>query len=187
MIPTADVKQPRSEPGPKSVIRRILIPALFLATLGGCASAFSVAAMRDSDARAAAIYADCNAQLKNGILKSHRQAVECAKPRVLAAYQENAYPFMDLVQLDLAARREGADRIDTGFAKEADVDRDIAELDRRIMAERERRMAAANVTGGAPAPAPPGELLAGLDAITDRTAAKSGPACFKLDNFSHCD
>jgi hypothetical protein len=187
MIPTVAVKQPRFRPDSSPVISKILIPALFLSTLSGCASAFSVSAMRDSDARAAAVYADCTAQLRNGLLKSHRQAADCAKPRVLAAYQENGYPFMDLVQLDLAARAAGADRIDTGFAQEVDVDRDITELDRRILAERERRMAVANATGGNPASAPAGQLLAGLDAITDRAAGKPGSACFQIGSFNHCD
>jgi hypothetical protein len=159
----------------------------FLATLAGCTTYYSAAAMRESDSRAQAAYADCDAQLRTGRLKSHRQAVDCAKPKVLAAYEENAYPFMDLVNLDLAARASGADRIDNGFATEADVDHDLAELGRRIAAERQRRIEQTNARGGAASISPPDRLLAGLDALTGRALPKSGPNCFEVGSFRHCD
>lgn len=143
--------------------------------------------MREADTRAQAAYADCDAQLRSGRLKSHRQAVDCAKPRVLAAYQENAYPFTDLVDLDLRARAAGADRIDNGSASTADVDRDLAELDRRIAAERQRRIDEGSARGGAPSTVPPEQLLAGLNALTGRALPRSDSACFTVGTFKHCD
>lgn len=164
-----------------------LILLLILAALAGCSSVFPATATREADARAQAAYAECDGQLRTGRLKSHRQAVECAKPRVLAAYQEGAYPFMDLVNLQLAARAAGAERIDNGFASEADVDRDLAELDRRILAERDRRIAQTRATGGGAAMAPPAQLLAGLDSLTGRALPPAGSSCFKIGSFSRCE
>jgi len=185
MIPAAAVKQGGYAPFASSVARK-LVAATILVLLAAC-GVFSGQAMRDSDQRAQAAYADCDAQLRSGRLKSHRQAVACAKPEVLAAYQENAYPFMDLVELDLAARAAGAERIDTGYASEADVDRDIAELDRRIAAERQRRIDATHATAGAVAPVPAGQLLAGLDALTGRAVPRNDKPCFAIGSFKHCD
>jgi hypothetical protein len=168
------------------VIKRTMILPLLVA-LAGCASVFSGPAMRDADRRAQAAYIDCDAQLRQGKLKSHRQAIDCARPKVLAAYQQNGYPFMDLIELELAARTAGAERIDTGFASEADVDRDIGELDRRLAFERQRRIDATNATGGAAAPMPPQQLLAGLDALTGRALPSAGSSCFQIGSFSRCE
>jgi hypothetical protein len=143
--------------------------------------------MRDADLRAKAAYADCDAQLRQGTLKSHRQATDCARPKVLAAYQMNGYPFMDLIELDLAARTAAADRIDTGFANEADVNRDLTELDRRLLIERQRRIDVTNATGGAAAAMPPQQLLAGLDALTGRALPRAGSSCFQIGSFSRCE
>lgn len=167
--------------------RMKMMPLLLALALAGCGSLFSGSAMRDSDQRAAAIFADCDAQLRSGRLKSNRQAVDCARPRVLAAYQENGYPYMDLVNFDLAARASGAELIDTGFSTEADVKRDVAELERRIAAERERRLGVTTWTGASPPLIPPERLLAGLDALTGRTFPRSGSAdCFQLGKVTRC-
>lgn len=164
-----------------------LVPLLLSLALAGCGSLFSGSAMRDSDQRAAAIYADCDAQLRAGKLKSYRQTVDCARPRVLAAYQENAYPYMDLVNFDLAVRAAGAERIDTGFATAADVKRDLAELERRLDQERERRLSVTTWTGAAPPLAPPQQqLLAGLDALTGRSIPRAGSDCFQVGSFNRC-
>jgi hypothetical protein len=168
-------------------VTRVSIALALLAALAGCTSVFSPVAMREADTRAQAAYADCDAQLRSGRLKSHRQAVDCAKPKVLAAYQEDGYPFMDLVDLDLRARAAGAARIDGGLASEADIDHDITELDRRIALERQRRIDQGNARGGAPTPVPPEQLLAGLDALTGRALPRPDAACFKVGSFTHCD
>ena len=83
-------------------------PLIALLLLGpilcGCVGTLSAPATRDAQSRADAAFAACDAQLRDGILKSHGQVVDCARPKVLAAYQENGYPNMDLVELDLGVR-----------------------------------------------------------------------------------
>lgn len=157
--------------------------------LAGCAGTLSAPATRDAQNRAQAAFAACDAERQQGILKSQREVVECARPKVLAAYQENGYPNMDLVELDLYARGIGAERIDDGDVSAAAVDRDLAELDRRIVAEQQRRVAARRATSGGASPVPLAQLLAGLDTLTVRSAPPPpapGENCFNVGSFSHC-
>ena len=171
------------------------LPILLLTTvaLSGCGSAMlSRPALRDAQTEAQAAFADCNAQLHSGALKSYRQAAACARPKVLAAYQRNAYPFMDLVQLDLYAREQGARNIDAGTATVAEVNRQLTVLERRIDAEQARRIAARNATTGAAPPVPLEHLLVGLNVINGTEAPRGGATvngspCFQLGNFTHCD
>ena len=154
--------------------------------LAGCGTTNMSSATADADAQAAAILADCNAQLRSGKLSSYRQAVACARQPVILAYSRAGYPYMDLVLFDLQEREVGAERIDFGTAKPDAVQRDIAELDRRLMAERERRIAARSGIGGAAAMARPEQLLAGLDTLAPIPAAQN-TECFKVGNFTHCN
>jgi len=154
--------------------------------LAGCGTTTMSNATADADARAAAIVADCNAQLRSGKLSSYRQAVACARQPVILAYSRAGYPYMDLVLFDLQEREAGAERIDYGTAQPDAVQRDIAELDRRLMAERERRIAARNGIGGAAASARPEQLLAGLDTLAPIPAAQN-TECFKVGSFTHCN
>ena len=154
--------------------------------LAGCGTTNMSGATADADAQAAAILADCNAQLRSGKLSSYRQAVACARQPVILAYSRAGYPYMDLVLFDLQEREVGAERIDFGTAKPDAVQRDIAELDRRLMAERERRIAARSGIGGAAATARPQQLLAGLDTLAPIPAAQN-TECFKVGNFTHCN
>ncbi len=154
--------------------------------LAGCGTTNLSGATADADARVAAIFADCNAQLRAGKLASYRQAVACARQPVLLTYAQAGYPYMDLVLFDLQEREIGAERIDDGVADPAAVQRDIAELDRRLMAERQRRIAARTGIGGAAAPARPEELLAGLPSLAPLPAAKD-TNCFTVGNFTHCN
>jgi len=169
-------------------------PLIALLLLGpilcGCVGTLSAPATRDAQSRADAAFAACDAQLRDGILKSHGQVVDCARPKVLAAYQENGYPNMDLVELDLYARAIGAERIDSGDASPAAVDRDLAELDRRIVAEQQRRVAARRATSGGASPVPLSQLLAGLDTLSVRSTPPvpaPGKNCFKVGSFTHCE
>lgn len=154
--------------------------------LAGCGTTTLTGATADADARAAAIFADCNAQLRSGKLTSYRQAIACARQPVILAYSSAGYPYMDLVLFDLQEREVGAERIDFGTAKPDDVQRDIAELDRRLMAERERRIAARTGIGGAVPATPPAELIAGLDTLAPIPAAKN-TECFSVGSFTHCN
>lgn len=154
--------------------------------LAGCGTTNLSGAMQAADARAAAIYADCDAQLRSGRLTSYRQAVECARQPVITAYAQNGYPFMDLVLFDLQERGVGAARIDVGSAKPEDVQRDIAELERRLDAERDRRMAARTGLGGSVGVALPPQLLAGLTTLQEQTP-RQGSNCFSVGGFTHCN
>jgi hypothetical protein len=154
--------------------------------LAGCGTTTLSNATADADAQAAAAYADCNAQLRSGKLTSYRQTVACARQPVIFAYSQAGYPYMDLVLFDLQEREVGAERIDFGTAQPDAVQRDIAELDRRLMAERERRVAARSGIGGAVPATPPQQLLAGLDSLAPIPAAKN-TECFTIGSFTRCN
>ena len=154
--------------------------------LAGCGTTDMSGATAEADAKAAAIVADCNAQLRAGKLSSYRQTVACARQPVIFAYSQAGYPYMDLVLFDLQEREVGAERIDFGTAQPDAVQRDIAELDRRLMAERERRIAARSGIGGAAASARPEQLLAGLDTLAPIPAAQNTD-CFKIGSFTRCN
>ena len=175
----------------QEVPRRPSHTCVILLTLGslalaGCGTTNLGSATAEADTRAAAIFADCNAQLRSGKLSSYRQAVACAQDKVILAYSENGYPYMDLVLFDLQERTIGAERIDFGTADPAAVQRDIAELDRRLLAERERRIAARAGIGGAVPATRPEQLLAGLDSLGALPAAKN-TECFSVGTFTHCN
>ena len=172
---------------PRSQSRACVILLTLLGLgLAGCGTTTMSSATADADAQAAAIVADCNAQLRNGQLASYRQAAACARDKVILAYSQAGYPYMDLVLFDLQEREVGAERIDYGTAQPDAVQRDIAELDRRLMAERERRNAARSGIGGAAATARPEQLLAGLDTLAPIPAAQN-TNCFRVGSFTHCN
>jgi len=154
--------------------------------LSACGTTTLSGATADADAKAAAVFADCNGQLRSGKLTSYRQAAACASDKVILAYAQAGYPYMDLVLFDLQEREVGAERIDYGTADPAAVQRDIAELDRRLLAERERRIAARSGVGGAVPATRPEELLAGLDSLAPIPAARD-TECFKVGSFTHCN
>jgi hypothetical protein len=160
---------------------------LLAVALAGCGSTFSASAVRDADERAQAAYADCDAQLRAGTLTSYRQAAECARPRVLLIYQQNGYPYLDLVNLELTARKIAAERIDAGDANPADVARDILTLEQRIAAERQRRRSGEMVAGGSAPYLPPERLLVGLDSLTNRQLPAEGANCFSVGDFRRCN
>lgn len=143
-------------------------------------------ATAEADAQAAAVYADCNAQLRSGKLTSYRQAVACAHDKVILAYSRAGYPYMDLVLFDLQEREVGAERIDFGTAQPDAVQRDIAELGRRLMAERDRRAAARSGIGGAVPATRPEQLLAGLDSLSPIPGGRT-TNCFSVGSFTHCN
>jgi hypothetical protein len=164
-----------------------LIPAAVVLTLlAGCGTTTLSGVTAEADAKAAGIIADCDAQLRAGKLPSYRQAVECARPRVLTTYAQAAYPYMDLVLFDLQERDIGADRIDHGLADPAAIERDIAELERRLLAERERRIAARSGIGGAAPAARPEQLLAGLGSLAEQPATQE-TNCFTVGSFTRCN
>jgi hypothetical protein len=155
-------------------------------TIGACGTTSFGAATGEADAQAAKVFVDCNEQLRSGKLNSYRQAAACAENKVILAYAQAGYPYMDLVLFDLQERRIGAERIDFGTAQPAAVYRDIGTLDQRLMDERERRIAARSGIGGAVPATRPEQLLAGLDSLTSVPATKD-TACFSVGDFRHCN
>jgi hypothetical protein len=155
--------------------------------LGGCGTTYSAQATADADRKAQAAYAECDNRLRIGALRSYRQAADCAKPKVMAAYQENGFPFMDLIEFDQAVRAAGAERIDTGFASPADVKRELVEFDRRVVAERDRRLGSQRATAGTGSYVPLNSLLVGLDSLTARALPRAGDTCFTVGSFKRCD
>jgi hypothetical protein len=154
--------------------------------LAGCGTTTLNGATADADAQAAAIFTDCNNQHRSGKLTSYRQTVACARDRVILAYSQAGYPYMDLVLFDLQERDIGAERIDLGTVDPTAVQRDIAELDRRLMTERERRIAARSGIGGAVPATRPEQLLAGLDSLSSIPAGKD-TECFSVGSFTRCN
>jgi hypothetical protein len=154
--------------------------------LAGCGTTTMSNATGEADTHAAAIFADCNAQLSGGKLTSYRQAVACAHDKVILAYSQAGFPYMDLVLFDLQERGIAAERIDFGTAQPDAAQRDIAELERRLVAERERRIAARSGIGGAVPAARPDQLVAGLDSLAAIPASKD-TECFSVGNFTHCN
>ncbi len=139
---------------------------LLAALLAGCGTLlYSAAGERDAARRSDAVFAECEAQRASGKLPSYQLVVTCAKPKVLQFYGEDGYPFMDLVNFDLDARMAGAARIDHGLATKADVDRDLAELARRIADEEQRRIVEATPFGASAPPISLDQLLVGLDTL----------------------
>ncbi len=168
--------------------RAAIFSPLFAVLLGGCEAAYiSSAAVHDADVRAAAVYADCNAQLRSGRLTSHRQAVQCAGERVMQAYQSAGYPFLDLVQFDIIERMNGATQIDVGTQTEDAVNRDLAELEKRINEEAQRRIDVRVKTTGAAADIPLSSLTAGLPSLSGGvTPPLNASDCFKVGSLSNC-
>jgi hypothetical protein len=93
---------------------------------------------------------------------------------------------MDLVLFDLQEREVGAERIDFGTAPPEAVQRDIAELDRRLTVERDRRAAARSGIGGAVPATRPEQLLAGLDSLSPIPGGQT-TNCFSVGSFTHCN
>jgi|SRR5579875_1455975 len=174
---------------PEVPFSRLTVAFVLGLALVGCGTTnLHSAAMTEAKNRAAAVFADCDAQLRDGTLRSYRQAVECARQPVLIAYAQAGYPFMDLVLFDLQERDIAADRIDRGEVQPADARRDIAVLDQRLQAEADRRMAARSGIGGAVPATRPEQLLAGLPTFQPQLVpAPVGNGCFTVGNFTHCN
>jgi hypothetical protein len=161
---------------------------LALALLAGCGTTnLHSAAIDEADRGAATAFANCDAQRASGALRSYRQVVACARPPVLMGYAQAGFPFMDLVLFDLQERDVAASRLDDGNVRPADVQRDLAVLDQRLMAERERRVAARTGIGGAVPTSSPQQLVAGLPTLQDRALPAQDNACFTVGDFKRCN
>jgi len=145
----------------------------------------------EADEKAKAAYAQCDAMGAAGRLTSRVAVVDCAIPKVVAAYQGAGYPYMDLVYVSTIARRIGAGRVDAGVVTEPDLRRDLAELDGRIAAEDQRRLDIMKY-GGRPVPVSADFLVQGLNSFAPAPTAAalpagSAPSCFTLGAEKRCN
>src|SRR6185437_6221137 len=74
------------------------------------------------------IRADCEARRRSGELTGVTAVERCAEPRVIAAYQNAGYPYMDLIRFAEAARLAGAQKVDNGEIGESEYERQRLEL-----------------------------------------------------------
>src|SRR5712691_8731260 len=142
--------------------------------LGGCGAIqpqAQQAALQEASRKMNAAVMECREMRLRKKLKSFRESAECSRPKIIAAYQEAGYPYMDLIVLFASARMAGAENLDKGKNTEAEVQLQMAELQNRIAAEEQRRnLALANAQAiqaesqSANMPAS-GVLLQGLGAI----------------------
>jgi hypothetical protein len=147
----------------------------------------------EADAKAQAAYAQCDQLRRIGQYKTRLAAVDCAVPNVVTAYQESAYPFTDLIYISIQARRIGAGKVDSGDVTEAQYERDLAELERRLAAEDGRRREIMKF-GGNPQPTEVGTLVQGLSAFAPTPTAAELPAtppdaessCLPLGGIKRC-
>jgi hypothetical protein len=85
------------------------------------------------------IIAECNDRRIRKEIKGFKAAVECSSPRVLAAWRERQYPYMDLISVYEAARLVGAENVDNGKISEAEYKLQLAELQSRLNTEAQTR------------------------------------------------
>jgi hypothetical protein len=72
-------------------------------------------------------------------LKSFKAAVECSNSKIYGAWKEAGDPNLDLLNVWLAARLVGAEKVDKKQVTEAEYQLELAELDSRLTNERRRR------------------------------------------------
>jgi hypothetical protein len=117
------------------------------------------------------IMAECNEKRLKKEVKGFVGSVRCSSPKVIAAWRQRKYPYMDLVDVYEAARLVGAENVDKGRISEAEYNLQLAELRSRFTAEGQRRSLAVANTQAAQAQAQAanteaaGALLQGLGAL----------------------
>jgi hypothetical protein len=82
---------------------------------------------------------ECGERHKRGELKSFKAEVECSNPKVYSAWKAAGDPNLDLLNVLLAAKLVGAEKVDKGQVTLAEYQLQLAELNTRITEERRRR------------------------------------------------
>ncbi|MBU6463592.1 MAG: hypothetical protein KGK01_02060 [Bradyrhizobium sp.] len=85
------------------------------------------------------ILTECNQKRLRKEVSGYKGSVECSSPRVIAAWRERQYPYMDLINVYEAARLVGAENVDRGKISVAEYKFQLAELQSRLTAEDQRR------------------------------------------------
>jgi hypothetical protein len=82
---------------------------------------------------------ECSERRKRGEIKSFKAEAECSNPKVYAAWKTAGDPNLDLLNVLLAAKLVGAEKVDKGQVTAAEYQLQLAELNSRITEERRRR------------------------------------------------
>ena len=168
MAPTA----PHTRRLPAQTRRRLVASvAVAGALLAGChgAGPTETPAIKAAGERMRDIRAECEARRHSGELGSVTAVERCAEPRVIAAYRDAGYPYMDLIRFAEAARLAGAEKVDRGEIGERDYERQRLELRDRLAAEikrRNRETPPPRSDADMPDPSVTAKLVAGLSAFS---------------------
>jgi hypothetical protein len=122
------------------LVASVAVAGALLSACGG-ARPTDTPAIKAASERMRDIHAQCEARRRNGELTSVTAVERCAEPRVIAAYQEAGYPYMDLIRFAEAARLAGAQKVDQGEIGEDEYDHQRLKLRDRLAAEINRRNA----------------------------------------------
>jgi hypothetical protein len=82
---------------------------------------------------------ECGDKHKRGEIKTFKAEVECSSPKVYAAWKDAGNPNLDLLNVLLAAKLVGAEKVDKGKITLAEYQLQLAELNTRITEEERRR------------------------------------------------
>ena len=119
-------------------------------------------------AKTRAVVAACEAKRAAGELTGEAAVVECANPDVLAAYVDARVLYLDLMKLWLAAKLDGAKKLDKGDITRAQYDLALADWRLKIANEEERRKKAA------------------VEALAGREPELHTPACYTFARDKYC-
>src|SRR5713101_8247578 len=86
-----------------------------------------------------AAIAECGQKRLAKEINGFKASAECSNPKIIAAWQEAQFPYMNLIFVLTAARVVGGENMDKGKITEAEYNLQLAELNSRITAEEQRR------------------------------------------------
>lgn len=115
------------------------IPAANLPPSGVTAQQGTPAALEQANAEWNRALMECHNRRMAGEVRTFVASVQCSNPRLLAAYQQAGYPYMDLIRSIAAKRLALAEAEDQGRISEAEFNAETAEfISKQIDRERER-------------------------------------------------
>jgi len=92
-----------------------------------------------AEMQAQAAIEECRGKRLAGEFPGFVQSIQCSNPRIIAAYEAENYPYMDLVRQLTAARLANAEQLDQGKLTEAQVELALSELQSLLNSEAQRR------------------------------------------------
>lgn len=189
--PTSDALAQRLV-GVEQENRRLVQVVSMVLILGLAGCAFS-ALRRQQEAQlySQQIIIECRSKRLRGELSGYVASVLCSNDRIRQVWAESGYPYMDLIDLQLAYRMAQAKRIDEGTLSEEDAQLQLAELGSRVNTEVQRRNVMAQQAHSQRLQSI-GALLQGLAAWEQ---SQSPPAlaaprpinCYQHGNFIQCN